>query len=113
MTPNPDDSYPFSVVHKATLKHYDDVPGQLELIPDNLEAELARITAEQDRLRALKAEHTLRAVSRVVAATENAAAARAALDDAVADARAAGATWEQVGRAAGMTRQSARERWGR
>lgn len=34
------------------------------------------------------------------------------LDEAVAAARAAGATWEHIGEAAGMTRQSAHERWG-
>ncbi len=34
------------------------------------------------------------------------------LDDAVAAARAAGATWGLIGEAAGMTRQAAHERWG-
>ena len=34
------------------------------------------------------------------------------LDEAVAVARAAGATWGQIGAAAGMTRQSAHQRWG-
>jgi hypothetical protein len=33
------------------------------------------------------------------------------LDDAVAAARAASASWADIGRAAGMTRQSANERW--
>lgn len=33
------------------------------------------------------------------------------LDEAVVTARAAGASWSEVGRAAGMTRQSAHERW--
>lgn len=33
------------------------------------------------------------------------------LTAAVAGARAAGASWSEVGRAAGMTRQSAHERW--
>ena len=38
-------------------------------------------------------------------------AAAAELDTAVAAARKSGATWADVGRAAGMTRQSANERW--
>jgi len=38
-------------------------------------------------------------------------AATQRLDQAVAYARAAGQTWEAIGRAAGMTRQSAQERW--
>lgn len=33
------------------------------------------------------------------------------LDDAVITARATGASWSDVGRAAGMTRQAAHERW--
>lgn len=35
------------------------------------------------------------------------------LDAAVGRARAAGASWTDVGKAAGITRQSARERWSR
>ena len=38
--------------------------------------------------------------------------ARAALDEAVANGRAAGLSWPDVGRAVGVTRQAARERWG-
>lgn len=38
--------------------------------------------------------------------------ARGRLNEAVAAARAAGASWESVGAATGMTRQSAHERWG-
>lgn len=34
------------------------------------------------------------------------------LDQAVAEARAAGATWMQIGAATGMSRQAAHERWG-
>lgn len=37
---------------------------------------------------------------------------RAELDTAVITARAAGTSWERIGDAAGMTRQSAHERWG-
>jgi len=39
--------------------------------------------------------------------------ARQALDDAVRQARDNGASWTEIGRAAGMSRQSAHERWGR
>lgn len=43
------------------------------------------------------------------AAQSRAAAAR--LDAAVAQARQAGASWETIGRGAGITRQAAHERW--
>lgn len=39
------------------------------------------------------------------------ARAQARLDAAVREARAAGASWAEIGDAAGMTRQSAHERW--
>lgn len=52
---------------------------------------------------ALKA--TSRAVDRVRTSEER-------LNDAVAMARAAGATWMQIGGATGMSRQAAHERWG-
>lgn len=47
----------------------------------------------------------------VEAAAERLAAVGAELDEAVASARRAGASWADIGRAAGMTRQSANERW--
>jgi len=40
-------------------------------------------------------------------------AARSELDEAVAKARVAGASWESIGEATRMSRQSAHERWGR
>lgn len=46
-------------------------------------------------------------------AAQAAADARRDLDKTVAAARAAGASWSDIGAAAGMTRQSAHERWGR
>jgi hypothetical protein len=49
----------------------------------------------------------------VSAAAAEAEQARQRLDQAVAAARAGGASWADVGRAAGMARQSAHERWGR
>lgn len=51
----------------------------------------------------------LGAVSDAAAEMEN---ARRRLDQAVREARVGGASWADIGRAAGMTRQSAHERWG-
>lgn len=45
-------------------------------------------------------------------AARQVAHAREHLDQAVATARSAGASWVDIGQATGMTRQSARERWG-
>jgi len=50
-------------------------------------------------------------LAEVTAAAEDARKAEARLDGAVAAARGAGQTWEAIGRAAGMTRQSANQRW--
>ena len=47
----------------------------------------------------------------VATAAEAVSAARARLDGAVAMARHGGANWADIGRATGMTRQSAQERW--
>lgn len=52
------------------------------------------------------------AVQSVAAAMDQVRERQRRLDDAVAVARAAGATWGEIGAAAGMTRQSAHERWG-
>lgn len=52
-----------------------------------------------------------RAVEAVEQAAERAANATSGLDEAVGAARRAGASWANIGRAAGMTRQSANERW--
>jgi len=51
------------------------------------------------------------ALSAIAQARSEAAAAERRLDEAVAAARAGGASWEAIGRAAGMTRQSAHGRW--
>lgn len=48
----------------------------------------------------------------VAAAAHAVAQARRQLDTAVAMARVAGASWADVGKAAGISRQSAHERWG-
>lgn len=53
------------------------------------------------------------ALSTIAAASEDLARATRALDQAVATGRAAGLTWAEIGRATGIARQSAHERWGR
>lgn len=92
----------------------DDVPmvGQLDLVPDDLERQTAAAAAELDRLRSLALEHTLRAVDAVRGAAGTLRSAAAELEEAVRLARAAGATWQQVADACGMTKQSAWQRWG-
>lgn len=79
--------------------------------PHDLDAELARLQRDTERLAALRTEHTFRALDRIAAATAARDQAATDLARAVADARAVGATWEQIGKAAGMTRQSAHDRW--
>ncbi len=60
-----------------------------------------------------RSEHTFGtdALTEVQAAAAAAAQAKLRLDAAVALARHSGASWADIGRAAGMTRQSAQERW--
>lgn len=53
------------------------------------------------------------AVSEVAELAGELSVATIRLNDAVVRARAAGASWASIGRAAGMTRQSAHERWAR
>ena len=55
----------------------------------------------------------LQAVAVVREAAQRVELALLALDDAVAGARRAGASWESIGAAAGITRQSAHARWAR
>ena len=88
------------------------IPGQLCLVPDDLEQQTAAAAAELARLEALKLEHTLRAVDGVRRTAGSWRSALAELDQAVHVARAAGATWQQIADAAGMTKQSAHGRWG-
>jgi hypothetical protein len=64
-------------------------------------------------LRAKLEEVHRQAITDVGAAAAAHGASRTALDQAVNAARAAGASWTEIGRAAGITRQSARERWSR
>lgn len=55
----------------------------------------------------------LDALAAVREARQRARVAQDDLDTAARSARAGGATWEAIGRAAGMARQSAQERWGK
>jgi hypothetical protein len=77
-------------------------PGPGAIVPAELEG---AIFAEW------KAHLPHETLAEVTAAAEDARKAEARLDDAVARARAASQTWEAIGRAAGMTRQSANQRW--
>lgn len=52
------------------------------------------------------------ALKEAAKAVERVRASESRLDETVAAARAAGATWMQIGEATGMSRQSAHERWG-
>lgn len=72
---------------------------------------LAALNAERERLSLAVLEHRASALQDVTRYTAAAADVAADLDAAVAEARAAGATWEQIATAAGMTRQSAWKRW--
>lgn len=53
------------------------------------------------------------ALARITAARSSIEVLERELEDAVSRARAQGASWEAIGRAAGMARQSAHERWGK
>jgi hypothetical protein len=64
-------------------------------------------------LREKLAEVQRQAVTDVGIAAAAYKGAGSALDRAVNSARAAGASWTDIGRAAGISRQSARERWSR
>ncbi len=50
-------------------------------------------------------------LSALTAAARSYESARAALDDAAAQARTAGASWDAIAQAVGITRQSAHQRW--
>ncbi|RBY96557.1 hypothetical protein DQ237_07955 [Blastococcus sp. TF02-8] len=69
--------------------------------------------ADENRVMAEWRRHIAgwQALEDVEAAAARQAAANRALDDAVRAALAAGASWADIGRAAGMTRWSATERW--
>jgi hypothetical protein len=95
-----------------------DVAGRVLAVPDDRADDL---TYDEDGVGSLLYDEWVRLhlgpgfaeVGAVRAATEAVQHARARLDEAVASARSAGASWESIGEAAGMSRQSAHERWGR
>jgi hypothetical protein len=90
-------------------------PGQLDLAPHLVGAWSLEQRAElRDQLEDWEREHAERTAAAVAAVAEAAAADRAAgtaLAGAVKDARRLGVTWQQIGDAVGITRQSARARW--
>ena len=103
------------------------VPGQLDVFgraawtvagdrwtPEQraeLERELADLRQQGERLDLALLEYRTAALQKVRAATAAAKEADNQLDAAVAEARGTDATWEQIGAATGMTRQSAWKRW--
>jgi hypothetical protein len=111
--------------HTDSTEH---VPGQLDVYgraawtvagdrwtPEEraeLERELAEVREQGERLDMALLEYRTRALDKVRTATATAKDAADQLDAAVAEARGTDATWEQIGAAAGMTRQSAWKRWG-
>src|SRR3954451_19825495 len=102
-------------------------PGQLELADSRIAAlgstvaaaggswsseRRRELLAELERYDELRAEQTLEALDRVATAAAADRAAGTALDEAVKAAKHLGATWQQIGAAAGTTRQSAHAKWG-
>lgn len=79
--------------------------------PDAMTDRETRLRAELDGLDAAKLAARIGALDAIRQRAEAASQTVAGLTDAVHEARAYGATWEQIGQAAGMTRQSAHERW--
>lgn len=75
------------------------------------EQRTALIQLLEETVASTREEERTSAIGRVTRAAEAANEAGDDLDAAVLDARLAGVTWEQIGRAAGMTRQSAWKRW--
>lgn len=85
----------------------EDVFPEHMLLPDGSTLEDAGEQEWSHHVRPLAATEDVRAAARTLGA------AAAALDAAVMEARESDppATWEQIGRAAGITRQSAHDRW--
>jgi ribosomal protein L9 len=77
-----------------------------------LEAELQQVREDRERLEQEITERTAAAVVSVAEAARAYGGAGQALDRAVAEARAFGANWADIGRAVGITRQAAAQRWG-
>jgi hypothetical protein len=79
---------------------------------DTLDLELDEARQAIAVLEAAVEERRLSALGRLAEAVAGHVTAGRLVADAVRAARDAGATWADVGRATGMTRQSAHERWG-
>jgi hypothetical protein len=87
-----------------------DVAGRLIHNPDSAYLEPDAEQVVIDEWRQHIAPHKL--MERVEEAAEAYTTAGRELDKLVTEAHAAGASWADIGRAVGITRQSARERWG-
>jgi hypothetical protein len=90
------------------------VPGQLPIGADARAEWLARaeqIEAERDRLADALRRHTMTTVEKVADAYRRHEATGVELTSAVKLARAAGASWETIGAAVGLSRQAAHSRW--
>lgn len=87
----------------------EDVYPEHMLLPDGRTLEDAGREEWRHHVRPLEATEAVRAAARALGE------ATAALDAAVVEARESDppATWEQIGRAVGITRQSAHDRWAR
>ncbi|MGI4896127.1 MAG: hypothetical protein ACRYF3_13545 [Janthinobacterium lividum] len=88
--------------------------GRLYLAPGGTAMDASERLDVQTAMRRCWAEHLapLEKTVQLQAAWTRHRQALAAVEDAVHAARTAGLSWVDVGRATGMTRQSARERWG-
>jgi hypothetical protein len=83
----------------------------MDLMPPDLSDQEAAVRAELERLTALRDAGIIAALAYVRGHRDALAEHRTKLDQAVADARRRGATWQQIADAAGMTRPAAWERW--
>lgn len=86
----------------------ENVPGQLPLVPGDFTEQEAAVRAELDRLTALRDAGILAALEYVRGHRDALAEHRTKLDQAVADARRLGATWQQITDAAGLPREAGR-----
>lgn len=90
------------------------VPGQLSLDgpAGDLDARAYALRAQLEALDAAKLAAVLESLDGITARARDHREAGLALDQAAAEARGYGATWQQIADAAGITRQSAWKRWG-
>lgn len=75
----------------------------------HLEHHMVATADLEELLQTIRAE----TITDVATAAGSYRGARETLDSAVATSRATGASWTEIGKAAGITRQAARERWSR